>query len=144
MKNKRLPLFLTAAFFLLVSALFAQPAFINPIPIPPVIDADSGVIELDMAPSLNGGYDSLNGNGQQGIVSWCYNIAGDTAMTYLGPTLRWHTGDSVHIVVNNLLPDSTTTHWHGASIVWPGIRTGGFVPFLKLNFEPGGQPGWSR
>jgi FtsP/CotA-like multicopper oxidase with cupredoxin domain len=121
MKNKRLPLFLVFLYCLISSALFAQPAFINPIPIPPVLDADSGVIELDMTVALhrfnpNGSGDSLNGTGQQGMVSWCYNIAGDTSNTYLGPTLRWHTGDSVHIIVHNLLPDSTTTHWHGAEL----------------------------
>lgn len=128
MKNKYLFQLLTLFFYMSPLVLFAQPEFINPIPIPPVLDADSGVIALDMTVTLhkfnpNGGGDSLNGTNQNGIESWCYNKAGETSNTYLGPTLRWHTGDSVHIVVNNLLPDSTTTHWHGAEL--PALLDGG-------------------
>ena len=103
---------------------YAQPNFINPIPIPPVLDADSGDIYLEMRPQQHlynpmsiDPNDSLNGGaGYPGIESWCYNLAGDTAMTTLGPTLRWHTGDSVIIHVKNMLPAPTTTHWHGAEV----------------------------
>ncbi len=34
----------------------------------------------------------------------------------LGPTLRWNTDDFVAIDVTNNLPETTTTHWHGADV----------------------------
>lgn len=35
---------------------------------------------------------------------------------YLGPTLLMNKGDSVSIIVNNLLDDTTTMHWHGLHV----------------------------
>lgn len=32
---------------------------------------------------------------------------------YLGPTLRVHRGDDVHLAVTNALAEDTTVHWHG-------------------------------
>jgi len=34
----------------------------------------------------------------------------------LGPTLIWWNGDSVTMAVENMLMDTTTTHWHGAHV----------------------------
>ena len=117
---------LLALCFLIVSSVnYAQQQFNNEIPIPPIARATDGVIELDMR-VLKHKYnpadgttasDSLNGTAaQNGIESWCYNLAGDSSMTMLGPTLIWQTGDSVNIKVNNFLPEPTTTHWHGAEL----------------------------
>lgn len=35
---------------------------------------------------------------------------------YLGPTLFLNKGDSVNMLVNNTLPDTTTIHWHGLHV----------------------------
>lgn len=134
---------------LLTAGAFAQPTFINPIPIPPLVDADSGVIHLEMrvmAHKFNPAdtTDSLNGGTGQpnGITTYAYNVAGDSTMTMLGPTLKVHTLDSTHITVKNLIGTPTTTHWHGAEV--PAQMDGGphqaiqpdstwYVDFLTLD-----------
>jgi len=123
MKTVYLKGLIALCFLMTSSVILAQQQFSNEIPIPPIIKATDGVIELDMRRMLHKydpanivGTDSLNGTGQQGIESWAYNIAGDSSMTTLGPTLIWQTGDSVNIKVNNFLPEPTTTHWHGAEL----------------------------
>ncbi len=114
---------LVAMFIGIIPMLYCQPNFINPLPIPPLIDANADVIELEMRaathkfnPAIPS--DSLNGGPSQpdGITTFCYNQAGDSTMTLLGPTLLWHTGGNAHIRVTNLLPQPTTTHWHGAEV----------------------------
>jgi blue copper oxidase len=42
---------------------------------------------------------------------------------YLGPTLILKKGDSISLSVNNLLPDTTTIHWHGLHV--SSINDGG-------------------
>ena len=117
---------LLALFQLLLLTAYAQPNFINKIPVPQLIDAANGTIQLQMqvkyhkfnpADSLNPN-DSLNGSPSQtnGIRTYAYNATGITNYSILGPTLVWHTGDSTKIVLTNNLPDSSTTHWHGAEV----------------------------
>ena len=115
---------------LCATEILAQPTFINKIPIPPLIDAADGTIELEMrvtAHKFNPGNpsDSLNGGAEQpnGITTYTYNIAGDSTMTLLGPTLKWHTYENTVITVKNLLGAPTTTHWHGAEV--PSMMDGG-------------------
>lgn len=43
--------------------------------------------------------------------------------SYLGPTLRAHTGDKVRINVTNSLGEATTVHWHGMHL--PAVMDGG-------------------
>lgn len=110
-------------YVLLALVSFAQPTFINRIPIPPLLDASNGTIELEMSQhfhKFNPADPSdiyLNGNtNQAGILTWAYNEVGSNEMTILGPTLRWTTGDSIHIRVLNNISEETTVHWHGAEI----------------------------
>lgn len=48
-----------------------------------------------------------------GIIS---KTLGINASKYLGPTLIMHKGDSVSLMVNNNMGDTTTMHWHGFHI----------------------------
>ena len=129
--RKSLHRILCASFILLAQSILAQPSFINKIPIPPVIDAATDTIRLEMRLLTTHKFnpadpsDTLfNGTANQdGIETWSYNLAGDTTMTYLGPTLKWHTGKQTVIKVTNLLPQPTTTHWHGAEV--PASMDGG-------------------
>ncbi|MBS1910875.1 MAG: multicopper oxidase domain-containing protein [Bacteroidetes bacterium] len=115
---------------LLATRTFAQPTFINRIPLPPLVDAANGIIHLEMRITthrFNPGNpsDSLNGgiNQPNGITTYAYNLAGDSTMTMLGPTLKLHTLDSTHITVKNLIGVPTTTHWHGTEV--PASMDGG-------------------
>ena len=120
-----------AVLFLLFPAwVFAQPTFINKIPIPPLIDAANGTIHLEMQNAFhkfNPGNpsDVLNGGPSQpnGISTYTYNVAGSAAMTILGPTLKWHTYGQTVINVKNTLGVASTTHWHGAEL--PSFMDGG-------------------
>ncbi len=132
--SPHLKFLLISFLFLLACRLYAQPNFINKLPIPPLIDAADGVIELKMDqrkhkynPAGSGVVaDSLNGTPQQnGITTFSYNknAPGADTLTLLGPTLYWRQGQPVHIRVTNNLPavnasgtDSTTTHWHGVEL----------------------------
>jgi FtsP/CotA-like multicopper oxidase with cupredoxin domain len=116
-------------FFLAVNA-FAQPTFINKIPIPPVIDAANGTIMLEMQKTFhkfNPGNpaDSLNGGPAQpnGIPTYTYNVPGSTNLTILGPTLKWYTYAQTKIHVTNKIGTPSTTHWHGAEL--PSEMDGG-------------------
>lgn len=108
---------------LLTAGALAQPTFINKIPIPPLVDAADGTIHLEMrvmAHKFNPAdpADSLNGGTGQpdGIRTYAYNVAGESTMTMLGPTLRWHTLENTSLIVTNLIGIGTTTHWHGAEV----------------------------
>ena len=108
---------------LLTTQAFAQPTFINKIPIPPLYDAANDTIHLEMRVTthkFNPGNpsDSLNGGTNQpdGIRTYCYNVEGDSTMTVLGPTLKWHTLENTNISVKNLIGIGSTTHWHGAEV----------------------------
>ena len=126
----RLQTAIAVALFVLGAELVAQPNFFNQIPIPPLIDASLDTIHLEIrmtnhkfnpsnpSDSLNGGVDQPNG-----ISTYAYNIAGDSTMTILGPTLKWHSYENTIITVKNLLGVSTTTHWHGAEV--PSQMDGG-------------------
>lgn len=123
---------LTLLLFATAFGLYAQPAFVNKLPIPPLIDAQDGVIELviqQKTHKFNPGNpsDSLNGSANQpnGITTFSYNKnqPGADTLTVLGPTLYWRQYQPVHIRVTNKLPaanasgtDSTTTHWHGVEL----------------------------
>lgn len=119
-----------AALFISVAA-YAQPNFINPIPIPPLLDAGADTIRLEMQMHFdhkfnpNDPTDSLlNGKSNQpGIQAWSYNLAGDSTMSILGPTLLWHSGHQTNIKVTNKLIQPTTSHWHGAEV--PAHMDGG-------------------
>lgn len=52
--------------------------------------------------------------------------------SYLGPTLRMHSGDDVSVTVDNRMGSPTTVHWHG--LVVPGELDGG--PHQEI--APGG------
>lgn len=115
---------------LLATGALAQPTFINKLPIPPLVDAGQGTVNLEMRVmnhKFNPGNpsDSLNGGNSQpdGISTYAYNVAGSSAMTILGPTIKWHTLDSTRMTVQNLIGVHTTTHWHGAEV--PSHMDGG-------------------
>lgn len=101
----------------------AQPDFTNQIPIPPLIEAGEERIDLEIRPMFhrfNPGNpeDSLNGGIDQplGVPTYAFNLAGDSTMTILGPTLRWTSRQQTVIGVTNNLGEATTTHWHGAEV----------------------------
>lgn len=134
--------YLAACCVLLALASYAQPAFINRIPIPPLLDASNGTIELELSQHLHKfnpndlADDSLNGSAAQGgIDTWAYNKVGSDTMTMLGPTLLWTTGDSIHIKITNNITQETTVHWHGAEIP-ADIDGGPHEPFLPLSTWP--------
>lgn len=131
MKNScRIHTSVAALFLLLGTEALAQPTFINKLPIPPLVDAGDSVINLEMRVTthkFNPGdpTDSLNGGTNQpnGITTYSYNVAGSSAMTILGPTIKWHTHDSTVMNVLNMIGVPTTTHWHGAEV--PSNMDGG-------------------
>lgn len=116
---------LLLAFIASAVCVMAQPNFINKIPIPPMHDMrDFDTLKLEMR-RVNGHKFNpanpadtvLNGTSKQnGIETWCYNLVGDSSITYLGPTLKWHSGEMNLQTVTNRLPQATTTHWHGAEL----------------------------
>ncbi len=119
---------------------YSQSGFRNSLPIPPLVDVPAnGIVNLEMGVSYHKfnpavPSDSLNGiNPKQpnGITTYSYNVAGSKVMTFLAPTLKWHTRDSINIYVTNKLPESTTTHWHGAEI--PPYYDGGPHQVIKPN-----------
>lgn len=114
---------------LLATYVSAQPTFINRIPIPPLVDANDTInLQMrvtthmfnpaDTADTLNGGANQPNG-----IRTYAYNVVGDSTMTILGPTLKWHTNGNTVINLTNLIGVHTTTHWHGAEV--PASMDGG-------------------
>lgn len=122
---------LSCLLFMTCAGAFAQPTFINKIPLPPLLDAATDTIKLEMSVfqthKFNPGDPSdtiLNGTANQvGIETWAYNMMGDSTMTILAPTLKWHTGQQTNMQVSNMLPQMTTTHWHGAEV--PAYLDGG-------------------
>lgn len=82
------------------------------LPIPAILGPDqNGEIEISAQPGV------LR-SAQHGTTS-SYGFNGD----YLGPTLRVRRGDEVKMIVNNLLSEDTTVHWHG--LIIPGEMDGG-------------------
>jgi bilirubin oxidase len=113
---------LAGLLFLLVITNAAKAQFVNPIPIPPLIRGDTFHLEVRRAmhnfnpAQVN---DSLYGR----IGTECYNMKGDTSMSYLGPTMVWTQGQQIQIDVHNTLNERTTSHWHGLNL--PGQWDGG-------------------
>ena len=139
-KSLYYPLSLAILLLTFAGGLHAQPIFKNKIPIPPLIDASDGTIELEMRQTAHkfnpaDPMDILNGGPSQpnGITTFSYNKKGESTMSVLGPTLRWHKGDSIHIRLNNLLPQPTTTHWHGAEVP-PEFDGGPHQPIVQNSF----------
>lgn len=57
---------------------------------------------------------------------------------YLGPTIRVHTGDTVHMQVKNNLHETITLHWHGMQL--PSLMDGGPHQLIMPNAT--WQPQW--
>ena len=104
--------------FFLLSILpgcsFSQ-LFTNPLIIPPLLTGTN--FTLAFAPSNHQFY--------PGIITSTYGINGD----YLGPTLLFNKGDSVHLSVLNNLSEVTSCHWHGLHV--PAESDGG--PHSPIN-----------
>ncbi len=83
-------------------AISAQAQFVNPLYIPPTLSGDT--FYLTANDTTHQFYPNITTN------TFGYNGS------YLGPTLMWNQGDSVHIVFNNQLPEETTVHWHGLHV----------------------------
>lgn len=96
MKNK---IQITALMFLMFIGISKAQTFI---PVPDTLSGSS--ISLMMADSSKQFYSGFNTN------TIGYNGA------YLGPTIILNKGQSVTLNVNNMLTDTTTTHWHGLHV----------------------------
>lgn len=103
------------------SSLNAQ-QFVNEIPIPYQMTGNNFSI------SIESGMHNFDPNGfntsfdlNVPLATYCYNQQGNSGMSYLGPTLIFNEGDSIHFEIQNNLPnnDSTTVHWHGLNIPAP-------------------------
>ncbi|MGH1506297.1 MAG: multicopper oxidase family protein [Acidimicrobiales bacterium] len=92
-----------------VNATAPAAAGVNPLPIPPLLEATvvDGVARYDLS-IRTASHDFGTGVDADTIA---YNDE-----SVLGPTLRWRTGDDVEIRVTNNLEETTTTHWHGADV----------------------------
>lgn len=88
-------------------AAFAQ--FNNPLAIPPLLEEDTFHLTVDE--HVHQFYPGLNTS--------TYGVNGE----YLGPTLVFHQGDTVHIHLQNNLDTVTSMHWHGLQV--PGEADGG-------------------
>jgi len=91
--------------------------------IPPILDY-----------STTQGVKNFKLNVQQGAHEFSSGKPSDTYGyngNILGPTIRFSKGDKVNIRVNNLLPEQTTTHWHGTVV--PGDADGGVHNIIKPN-----------
>lgn len=83
------------------------------LPIPPLLDARAGGGAIALA-AQPGQTEFWPG---QASVTAGYNGS------YLGPTLRVHSGDEVRFAVTNALAEETTVHWHGLLV--PSAVDGG-------------------
>ncbi len=99
---------------LLLSGSLSAQTFINPVPIPYLIDDDTVALRADiLLHNFNpNGNDSLNTL----IRTFAYNHADSTSNTFLGPTIVWRHGTNLHTTVKNNLPQLITVHWHGAHV----------------------------
>lgn len=57
-----------------------------------------------------------------------------------GPTLRWREGDTVTIKVTNLLPETSSIHWHGLLLPYemdgvPGLSFDGIAPGETFTYQ---------
>lgn len=104
---------LALIFMIFNGSLLAQ-TYINPIPIPYLIDNDTVELRVD---SL---YHNFNPNGTDSlntlIKTYAYNHIDSTSNTFLGPVIVWKHGTNVHTRVKNNLSTQITVHWHGAHV----------------------------
>lgn len=99
------------------SILSAQPSFINPLPIPYLVNASDSVVTLEARQYVHAFNPGEPMDTTNRINAWSYNTPNAAhPMTILGPTIKWRYGDSVNLRVSNQLPQSITTHWHGAEV----------------------------
>ena len=84
----------------------------RPLPIPPVMDVDTGAGNLLTAR-----------RGQQEFLSGVQTPTLGYDLDYLGPTLRMKRGQTARLTVANATDDPITAHWHGAHV--PGNMDGG-------------------
>ncbi len=68
------------------------------------------------------------------LPTYCYNMKGSNAMSYLGPTFVWQYGDSARFAFTNNLPVKTTVHWHGLNV--PAPMDGGPHQVIAANGGP--------
>lgn len=101
--------------FVAKPVLAAEPG--RPLPIPPLADATSGVVNLK---AITGNSAMLEGTG---TPTWGFS------QSYLGPTLRFRRGENARMSVSNGLDTQVTSHWHGMHV--PAIHDGG--PQLAIN-----------
>lgn len=100
-------------FFILNGNLLAQ-SYVNPLPIPYMIDNDTVELRVDILQhNFNpNGTDSLNTL----VTTFAYNHIDSTSNTFLGPAIVWKHGTNVHTQVKNNLSTLITVHWHGAHV----------------------------
>ena len=100
------------------------------------------VIPPQLEPNLQNGEKVFNLTVQEGEAeilpgkrthTWGYNGS------FLGPTIRVHTGDRVRLNVTNHLGETTTVHWHGMEL--PAAMDGG--PHQVIEPGKSWQPYWT-
>lgn len=96
---------------LLINRAFAAAAR-HPLPIPPVMEVDSGA-----------GNRLIARKSQQEFLSGAQTKTLGYDLDYLGPTLRMKRGQTARLQVGNQTDDPVTAHWHGAHV--PGNMDGG-------------------
>ena len=57
-----------------------------------------------------------------------------------GPTLRWREGDTVTLKITNLLPETSSIHWHGLLLPYqmdgvPGLSFDGIKPGETFTYQ---------
>lgn len=110
---KHLNIYFLFLFLFCTENILAQ-NFVNPLPIPYLINSDTILLRVDVQQhNFNpNGTDSLNSL----ITTYAYNHIDSSSNTYLGPSIAWNYGFQTHTEVKNNLPHPTTTHWHGAHV----------------------------
>lgn len=107
---------------LMGARLVLAQSFVNPIPVPPVLQGKTFDLVVDTAMhnfNPNQAGDSLNGK----VPAFCFNIKGTKTMSYLGPTMIWEKGQPLAINITNRLNQRMTSHWHGLNL--PSAMDGG-------------------
>lgn len=109
----------------------ATPAFTRPLPIPELAPStmQDGVrrFSLRAAP------------GESEIIAGTRTPTWGYSRPMLGPTLRARRGETVAIAVENALPETTTTHWHGMHL--PARFDGG--PHQPIPPDDRWLPSWT-
>lgn len=105
---------ITVLLVILFSTNLLAQNYINPLPIPYVIDNDTIELRVDTL------YHNFNPNGTDTlntlIKTFAYNHKDSTSNTFLGPVIVWRHGTNVHTTVKNNLTTQITVHWHGAHV----------------------------